>query len=303
MKKIITFLILISLVLTSCVSKKQYVALENQLNEKEQELVNVKANLQKCLIAKEKCLDEKQNLLINNTGTSGRVTALNEQIALLNKQIERLEDQNENAVQQIKGLTVITQSGADNVKDIVAQLSEKDKYINGIRSAMTQKDSLNLAVAFHLKKELAAGIQDQDIQINVEKTVVYISLSDRLLFTSGGSTISPKAKEILGKVATVVKSRPEMEVMVEGHTDSVGINTACMKDNWDLSTKRATAVLRVLQNEYGISPSRLIAAGRSQYVPLESNDTLEGRARNRRTKIIILPKLDQFFDILEQKPE
>jgi chemotaxis protein MotB len=294
MKKIA--LILIALSIVSCVSKKQYTDLENRFNGKTQELVNVKANLQKCLI-------EKQNCLLDKTGSSTRVTALNEQIALLNNQIKRLEEQNANSVQQIGNLTVLTQSGADNVKEIVAQLSEKDKYINGIRDAMTRKDSINLALAFHLKRELAAGIQDEDIQIDVEKTVVYISLSDKLLFTSGASTVLPRAKEILGKVATVVQSRPEMEVMVEGHTDNVGITTGCMIDNWDLSTKRATAVLRVLQNEYGISPSRLIASGRSEFVPLESNDTSEGRSRNRRTRIIILPRLDQFFDILEQKPE
>jgi chemotaxis protein MotB len=182
-------------------------------------------------------------------------------------------------------------------------LSEKDKYINGIREAMTKKDSLNLAIAFSLKRELADGIQDKDIQINVEKTVVYIELSDKLLFRSGSANVLPKAKQILGKVATVVKNRPDMEVMVEGHTDNVAIKTQCIKDNWDLSTKRATSVLRVLQNDFGISPKRLIAAGRSEYVPIASNDTVEGRSRNRRTRIIILPKLDQFFDILEQKPE
>ena len=294
MKKIVMLIVLISI--SSCVSKKQYADLQSQFDTKTQELVNVKANLQKCLI-------DKQNCLLDKTGSSTRVTALNEQIALLNGQIKRLERQNEQSVQQIDNLTVLTQSGADNVKEIVAQLSEKDKYINGIRDAMTRKDSLNLAIKFQLTKQLAQGIQDQDIEVDVEKTVVYISLSDKLLFTSGGSTVSPRAKEILGKVATVISSRPDMEVMVEGHTDNVGINTTCMKDNWDLSTKRATAVLRVLQNEYNIDPKRLVASGRSEYLPLESNDTASGRSRNRRTRIIILPKLDQFFDILEEKPQ
>ncbi len=278
-----------AILLSSCVSKKQYTALEGKLSDSEQELVNVKASLQKCLLAK--------------TGSSTRVTALDEQIALLKQQIKNLELQNKNSLQQVENLTVLSKGASDNIKTVISQLSEKDKYINGIRDAMTRKDSINLAVAFHLKRELAAGIQDQDIQINVEKTVVYISLSDKLMFSSGGSTVSPKAKEILGKVATVIQNRPNMQVMVEGHTDNVGINTACMKDNWDLSSKRATAVVRVLQETYGIEPSRLVASARSEYVPIESNDTVEGKARNRRTKIIILPKLDQFFDILEQKPE
>ena len=289
MKKIIVIAFVSLFLLSSCVSTKKYTSLEDKLTETEQELVNVKGNLQKCLVDKK--------------GSSTQSAALREQIALLKNQIKNLEEQNKNSVKQVENLTVLSQGASENIKNVIAQLSEKDKYINGIRDAMTRKDSINLAVAFNLKRELADGIQDQDIQINVEKTVVYISLSDKLMFSSGGATVSPKAKEILGKVATVIQNRPNMQVMVEGHTDNVGINTACMKDNWDLSTKRATAVVRVLQDIYHIDPSRLVAAGRSEYVPLESNDTVEGRARNRRTKIIILPKLDEFFDILEQKPE
>lgn len=288
MKKIV--LIIVSVFLfSSCVSKKKYTDLESQFEDTKQLLVNAKANLQKCLVEK--------------SDKSSRVISLEEQLALLKQQNDHLTETNSNALKQVENLTVLTQSASDNIKSVISQLSEKDKYINGIRDAMTRKDSINLALAFHLKRELADGIQDEDIQIDVEKTVVYISLSDKLLFTSGGYTVLPKAKEILGKVATVVKNRPDMEVMVEGHTDNVAINTQCIKDNWDLSTKRATSVLRVLQRDYGISPKRLIASGRSEFVPLESNDTVEGRARNRRTRIIILPKLDQFFDILEQKPE
>ena len=203
----------------------------------------------------------------------------------------------------MENLTVLTQSSSDNIKEIITQLSEKDKYINGIRDAMTQKDSINLALAFQLKRELADGIQDEDIQINVEKTVVYISIADKMLFKSGSAIVSDRAKVVLGKVATVISSKPDMEVQVEGYTDNVSISTNCMKDNWDLSVARATSVVRVLQNDFGVNPGRLIAAGRSEYVPLETNDTAEGRSTNRRTRIVILPKLDQFFDILEQKPE
>jgi len=289
MKKLAVITLVLTLFLTSCVSNKKYASLQDQLTETEQELVDAKGNLQKCLVSKK--------------GSSTQASALREQIALLKNQISSLEQQNKNSIKQVENLTVLSQGASENIKTVIAQLSEKDKYINGVRDAMTRKDSINLAVAFHLKRELAAGIQDQDIQIDVEKTVVYISLSDKLMFSSGGAIVSPKAKEILGKVATVIQNRPNMQVMVEGHTDNVGINTACMKDNWDLSAKRATAVVRVLQDVYHIDPSRLVAAARSEFVPLESNDTVEGKARNRRTKIIILPKLDEFFDILEQKPE
>ncbi len=266
---------MLSVVLTSCVSNKKYADLEAQHNKTQQELVDAKADLQKCLVDK---------------------TYLEELNASLKEDKAR-------SLQQVENLTVLTQSSSDNIKEVIAQLSEKDKYINGIRAAMTKKDSINLALAFQLKKDLAAGIQDEDIQIDVEKTVVYISIADKMLFKSGSAIVSDRAKEVLGKVATVVNSRPEMEVQVEGYTDNVPISTECMKDNWDLSVARATSVVRVLQGDFSVAPSRLIAAGRSEYVPLETNDTAEGRSVNRRTRIVILPKLEEFFEILEQKPE
>lgn len=275
MKKLFLGAVMLSVLLTSCVSSKKYADLESQHNQTKQELVDAKADLQKCLVDKDH-LEE------------------------LNKS---LQEDKARSIQQVENLTVLTQSSSDNIKEVIAQLSEKDKYINGVRDAMTKKDSINLALAFQLKKDLADGIQDEDIQIDVEKTVVYISIADKMLFKSGSAEVSERAKEVLGKVATVVNSKPEMEVQVEGYTDNVPINTNCMKDNWDLSVARATSVVRVLQGDFAVDPGRLIAAGRSEYVPLESNDTAEGRSTNRRTRIVILPKLEEFFDILEQKPE
>jgi len=275
MKKLVLAAFVLSVLLTSCVSQKKYTELEDMYTKNKQELVDAKADLQNCLLEKE-------------------------HLQQLSKSLER---DKERSLQQVENLTVLTQSSSENIKEIISQLSEKDKYINGIRDAMTRKDSINLALAFQLKRELADGIQDQDIQINVEKTVVYISIADKMLFKTGSDVVSDRAKEVLGKVATVISSKPNMEVQVEGYTDNVPIKTKCMKDNWDLSTARATAVVRVLQNDYNIDPSRLIAAGRSEYIPLASNDTAEGRSTNRRTRIVILPKLDEFFDILEEKPE
>ena len=266
---------MLSVLMTSCVSNKKYADLEAQYSQTQQDLVDAKADLQKCLVDK---------------------TYLEELNASLKEDKAR-------SLQQVENLTVLTQSSSDNIKEVIAQLSEKDKYINGIRDAMTKKDSINLALAFQLKKDLAAGIQDEDIQIDVEKTVVYISIADKMLFKSGSAVVSDRAKEVLGKVATVVNGRPEMEVQVEGYTDNVPINTECMKDNWDLSVHRATSVVRVLQDDFAVDPGRLIAAGRSEFVPLETNDTAEGRSTNRRTRIVILPKLEEFFEILEQRPE
>ena len=275
MKKLFLGTVILSVLLTSCVSSKKYADLEDQHSRTKQDLVDAKADLQACLVEKDHLME------LNNS----------------------LKDDKARSLQQVENLTVLTQSSSDNIKEVIAQLSEKDKYINGVRDAMTKKDSINLALAFQLKKDLAAGIQDEDIQIEVEKTVVYISIADKMLFKSGSATVSERAKEVLGKVATVVNGKPEMEVQVEGYTDNVPISTKNMKDNWDLSVARATSVVRVLQNDFEVAPSRLIAAGRSEYVPLATNDTAEGRSINRRTRIVILPKLEEFFDILEQKPE
>lgn len=275
MKKIFFTVLTLSVLLSSCVSQKKYADLESQHGKTKQDLVDAKAELQSCLVDKD-------------------------HLAELNKSLKEDKDR---SLKQVENLTVLTQSSSDNIKDIISQLNEKDRYINGIRDAMTKKDSINLALAFQLKRDLADGIQDEDIQIDVEKTVVYISIADKLLFKSGSAVVSDKAKVVLGKVATVISSKPEMEVQVEGYTDNVSISTECMKDNWDLSVARATSVVRVLQSDFEVDPNRLIAAGRGEYVPLESNDTAEGRSVNRRTRIVILPKLDQFFDILEQKAE
>ncbi|MEE9407566.1 MAG: OmpA family protein [Polaribacter sp.] len=278
MKKI-SFFILSVVLLSSCASKKEFVALQAKHAKAQQELVDVKANLQKCLIENEK--------------ESTKAFALTEQV-------KSLKDDKKTALKQVENLTVLTQSSTDNIKTVIAQLSEKDKYINGVRKAMTQKDSLNLAIKYHLTRNLTDGIQDKDIEVNVEKTVVFISISDKLLFKSASYNVTENAYSVLEKIAKVINDQPKMEVMIEGHTDSKTIKTEFLQDNWDLSAMRATSITRILQYKYGVKPSRLIAAARSQYIPLAANDTDANRAKNRRTKIIIMPKLNQFFDLLEQ---
>ncbi|AUC21216.1 hypothetical protein BTO15_03430 [Polaribacter sejongensis] len=275
MKKI-SILLLTAVIVSSCVSKKKFVTLQDEHDQTTTELVDVKATLQKCLIESEK------------------------DVATLTEQINSLKEDKKGALKQVENLTVLTQSSSDNIKNVITQLSEKDKFINGIRAAMTQKDSLNLAIKYHLTKNLTDGIQDEDIQVNVEKTVVFISISDKLLFKSGSYNVTDKAYTVLEKISKVIKDQPEMEVMIEGHTDSTPIKRTVIQDNWDLSALRATSITRILQYKFGVKPSRLIAAGRSQYVPLVDNNTAANKAINRRTKIIIMPKLDQFFDLLEQ---
>src|SRR5680860_522827 len=279
MRKIGIVMLLASVVLSSCVSQKKYTELENNYNKKSSELVDTKADLMKCRIESE-----------------SRLTALNQQVADLRKDKEK-------TLEYVENLTVLSKSASDNIKETLEQMGKKDEYIHYIQKAITKRDSLNLALGFKLKSVLKDGFSDEDIQIDVEKTVVYITIADRLLFKSGSYVISNDAKRVLSKVAKVIAAQPELEVMVEGYTDNKPINTSDMKDNWDLSVKRSTSVIRVLQNDFNIAPARLIAAGRSEYMPLESNDTVEGRARNRRTRIVLMPKLDQFFKLLENKVE
>ena len=288
MKKILLPLLVVFLV-SSCVSKKEYTALEATHQKTKDELLAVKANLTKCLIDKEK----NQSL----------ATGYKSKISDLENTVKELQKDKKKTLEFVDNLTVLTKGANDNIKETLIQLSKKDQYIKYIRKAMSKKDSLNLAVAFHLKKELKEGLDDEDIEINVEKTVVFISISDKLLFKSGSYNVSEKAYKILEKVATVVNGQPEMDILIEGHTDSKSIKTEFLEDNWDLSAKRATSIARILQTRFNVEPRRMSAAGRSSYVPLVPNDSEANMSKNRRTKIIIMPRLDQFFDLLEEKAE
>jgi len=288
MKKALLSLTVVFL-LSSCVSKKEYASLEATHQKTKDQLLAVKTNLTKCLINNEK----NQSL---STQYQSKITDLESTVTELKKDKRR-------TLEFVDNLTVLTKGANDNIKETLIQLSKKDQYIKYIRKAMTKKDSLNLAISYHLTKALKDGLDDEDIQIKVEKTVVFISISDKLLFKSGSYNVTDKAYSVLAKVADVVNAQPNMDVMIEGHTDSQTIKNDVLEDNWDLSAKRATSIARILQTRFKVSPGRLIAAGRSSYVPLVANDTPANRAKNRRTKIIIMPRLDQFFDLLEQKAE
>lgn len=278
MKRLLIAGITSALLLTSCVSKKEYAALEARQQET-QDLLNsatVKLN---------SCLEEKAS-------ATTRVQSLEERIAEMRK------DRND-LIQSSKDLTMLTKQGASNLEKSLESLKEKDLKINRLQDALTKKDSVTLALVTSLKKEV--GINDKDIEVNVEKGVVFISLSDKVLFKSGSYNITSRAEEILGKVATVINGKPDFEALVEGHTDNVPYNKGgVLIDNWDLSAKRATAIVRKLV-DLGANPAQLIAAGRSEFVPLVDNSTAANRSTNRRTKIYVLPKIDQFYDMIEQE--
>ena len=221
----------------------------------------------------------------------------------LNAQINRLSNQNAALLNNVGDLATLSKKEAENLERSLESIKEKDLKIQRMQDAINKKDSVTLALVTSLKGALG-NMNDEDIEISVEKGVVYVSISDKLLFASGRYNVTNRAREVLGKVATVVNNRPDLEFMVEGHTDSQSvIRNAVLQDNWDLSVKRATSVVRVLQDEFGVAPERMTAAGRSYYIPVATNDTEEGRAQNRRTRIIVLPKLDQFFNLVEEGME
>ncbi|MBP6385401.1 MAG: OmpA family protein [Pseudarcicella sp.] len=293
--KKIAILFALAVTTSGCVSKKKFGELQSQLEKTKKELDQrgeVVNEFKNKLVA---CEVEKSSLLENNKSNQGNTI---NQINDLRSQIEDLKNVRDQQNKQLGGLTVLSQSANENINKTLAQLEKKDKYINLLQSAKTKADSLNLALAVNLKGVLKEGLTDQDVEVKVDKTVVMINLSDNMLFVSGSSKISPKANDVLGKIAKIIQSRPELEVMVEGYTDDLNIKTPCIDDNWDLSVKRATSVVRILQNNFKIDPNKLIAAGRGEYNILASNQTPQGRSTNRRTRIVLMPKLDQFYDLL-----
>jgi chemotaxis protein MotB len=271
MKRFFIILSVAAISLTSCGSKKKIAELEAK-NKEIQDLLN------SCTVKLNSCLTEKD---------------------ALNSQNEYLKKNNTDLINSSKEMTVLTTKGAQNLEKSLESLKEKDLKISRLQDALTKKDSVTLALVTSLKREV--GIDDPDININVEKGVVMISIADNLLFKSGSYEVSDRAKGVLSKVAKVINSKPDFECMVEGHTDNVPIKNAVLLDNWDLSVKRATSIVRVLNKDLGVNPKQLIPAGRSSYIPLVDNDSPANRAKNRRTRIIIMPKIDQFYDMIEKE--
>ena len=274
MKKIMLMSATAALLLSSCVSQKKYNELETKQRETQDQLNTATVKLNSCL-------DEKERL---------------------NSQVATLNNTNAALLNNVGNLATLSKKEAENMERSLESIKEKDLAIRSMQDAMNKKDSVTLALVTSLKGALG-NLNDEDIEINVEKGVVYVSISDKLLFDSGRYNVTSRAKEVLGKVATVIKNKPDIEFMVEGHTDDKSISTSMFQDNWDLSVKRATSVVRILQDEFDVDPKRMTAAGRSYYMPVASNDTAEGRARNRRTRIVVLPKLDQFYGMIEEGME
>jgi len=273
MKKVITVTVLAATLLTSCVSKKKYVSLEDQLND-------TRSTLQKTRVEKEE-IEEKY-------------ARIEERVADYNAKINSLRTENE-GMMEMNDLTVMSKNTKDKMRNTISKIDPEK-----VKGAKTLEDSINLAVSYNLKKNISEGADEDDIDISVDETVVMINVSDKLLFGSGSYRITREAQPLLKKLAEVINSEPAMEVMIEGHTDDRKmVKESYLQDNWDLSVRRATSIVRLLQDKYNVEPSKLIAAGRSSYQPLVENSNNENMAKNRRTRIVIIPNLDKFFAMLE----
>jgi chemotaxis protein MotB len=293
--KIFLVLAIISIGAYSCVSPKKLQEAEakySQLNGAYADLQGKLRDAQDAL-AKNKSEAEKN---------SDKNKSLQSTIDDLNKQIDFLRTNNTTVLSQLKDLSVVTGAQAESIKKSLDNIGAKDLYIQDLQGSMARKDSINMALVMNLKGAIG-DLNDDDINIKVEKGVVFVDISDKLLFKSGSFNITDKANVVLGKVAKVLAAQPNIEFMVEGHTDSKQLigNDTVLEDNWDLSVKRATTIVRILQEKYGLDPKRMTAAGRGEYSPVADNNNATNRAKNRRTRIVILPQLDQFFKLLEKK--
>lgn len=284
------------LTLSACAGKKKVKTAQQKTQEVKALLDRAKSDLNDCetktitlqanLKAKEAQLQAKDDELQN------RMNRIND----LQAEIDYLKKTNTNLLDRLSDLSVISKSGAESIRRSLDAINDQSRYIKNLNDNIQRKDSLNIALVTNLKRSLG-NIYDEDVTIEVKKGVVYVSLSDKLLFRSGSAEISTAAEAVLGKIAKIVNDYQQLDILVEGHTDSVPINTSCMADNWDLSVKRSVAVIRMLQNRFGVAPYRMTAGGRSEFVPKTTNDTADGRKLNRRTEIIITPKLDEFFEL------
>lgn len=277
---------LLPVMLFSCVSSKKFRSLQSKYDSLNNSYTALQHNLNDC--------NDR------NSGLSRAKSDCDARVDALQKQIDFLKSNNTQALRQLQDMSVISGAQAESIRKSLENIGAKDAYIQSLQAAMAHKDSLNMALVSNLKGAIG-DLNDKDINIKVDKGVVYVDISDKLLFASGKYDVTPAAQEVLGKVARVLKNVPDIEFMVEGHTDNKPFRRGDLLDNWDLSVKRSTAVIRILQNQYGLEPSHMTAAGRGEYQPVASNDTNEGRATNRRTRIVILPQLDQFFKLLEHK--
>jgi chemotaxis protein MotB len=286
-KTIVAIAILFTL--GSCASKKKMLAVQTERDQIQLQLDKARTDLSDC--------DGKVAKL--NTDLRTAQTSLeagNARVKELQDQLDFLKKNNNALLDRMSDLSVISKEGAESIKKSMEVMGNQGNYIRDLNSSIQRKDSLNMALVMNLKRSLQ-DVSDEDVQIEVKKGVVYVSLSDKMLFNTGKYDLTPRAQEVLGKVAKILNDYKQIDILVEGHTDNVPFRSGNLEDNWDLSVKRATSVVRTLQETYGVDANRMIAGGRGEFMPKSDNSTKESRSANRRTEIIITPKLDQFFNL------
>lgn len=274
-------LIAAAIMMSSCASKK---SLENCQNENKVLSTNYQNT-------KDKLADVQSQL----AASKARVSSLQDQLAQVRKDYEKLQSSLD------KSLTAGSQTNM-NISKLVDQINESNQYIRHLVEVKSKSDSLNMVLTNNLTRSLSQSEQ-KEVNVQVLKGVVYISLADNMLYKSGSYEINDRAAETLSKIAKIIQDYKDYDVLVEGNTDNVPISRQNIRNNWDLSCLRASSVVQYLQNNYGIDPKRLTAGGRGEYNPLTANDSELGKQRNRRTQIIITPKLDQFMDLIDKAPK
>ena len=272
---------LMSGALTGCVSKKKYTDLQAMHRTLSQDYTTLQASLQ------------------DKNSKMQTLQALLDQERRNNEELKKNYAQLQNTLD--KSITTSAQSNV-NIEKLVDQINASNKYIRQLVNAKGKSDSLNLALVTKLTRSLTPSESDE-VNVKVLKGVVYISLADNMLFQTGSYELNPRAMQTLDKIAKIIKDYNNYDVLVEGNTDPVPISRQNIRNNWDLSALRASSVVQCLQNDFGINPSRLSAAGRGEFNPIADNDSEVGKQRNRRTEIIITPKLDQFLDLIDQAPK
>ena len=290
-KKVMLFTLLAG-VMSSCVTKKSLVECQDN-NDR----------LQRELTAAQQRYDELKN---QTHGTELKLAEAESNVKNLTNKCSAIEQQltekNKDLRDMQKLLDKTIMQGGTNISKLVDEINASNKYIKQLVEAKSKSDSLNLALSNKLTRSLSRE-EMKDVEVQVLKGVVYISLNDNMLYKSGSYEISPKASETLGKIAKIITDYKDYEVLVEGNTDNVPISQTNIRNNWDLSALRASSVVQELQNRYGVNPKRLTCGGRGEYNPIADNNTNEGRAKNRRTQIIITPELDQFMDLIDEAPK
>ena len=281
MKKSFILIAVSALILSSCGSKKELVACQETNKSLSESLQAAKEDL---------------------AAKNARIASLEEQQKGMQQMLKAAEEKYDKLQAALdKSLTNASQNNI-SIEKLVDQINESNQYIRHLVEVKSKSDSLNMVLTNNLTRSLSQD-EMKEVDVQVLKGVVYISLADNMLYKSGSYEINARAAQTLSKIAKIIKDYKDYDVLIEGNTDNVPINKTNIRNNWDLSALRASSVVQALQNDYGVDPKRLTAGGRGEYNPVASNDTEVGKQRNRRTQIIITPKLDQFMDLIDKAPE